>query len=339
MKKKVITGIAVGLALLFVCSTAYSWNYATHAYIAAKIGKMLPLANCNEMYGLMAPDIFNFEFSLMADMNLRGYTHGIPGDPYVPGGSWDEHFMRVWQKAPWGLKRNIAFGYIAHNDAWGADFVAHWQANPWVPAQPIPYYNQPPGYIILLAVALDQNLENQGIWGQLGLPLTLDDRMMFCHNLIEYAGDLVVKRADPLIGKKLILACALRTPEFKCLLKSAFPHYSPDGNTDYYALIDSDEPAYRKMLMQYGLILLQPENTAIEMLANQLADLAIDYLEFINNLSPGTLDILKPQLVEFGKATLAGSIEVCLAGGYMDEINFITIPWVKQQLAAHGVSY
>jgi len=68
------------LASIFIASTAYSWNYATHAFIAGKIGKNLPVHNFNEMYGLMAPDILNFEFSLMNDSVLRGYTHGIPAD-------------------------------------------------------------------------------------------------------------------------------------------------------------------------------------------------------------------------------------------------------------------
>jgi hypothetical protein len=165
-------------------------------------------------------------------------------------------------------------------------------------------------------------------------------RLMFCHNIIEYAGDLALKRHDPLIGQKIILACALRTPEFPKLLKDGFDHL-------YDPLVAAGEPEYRKMLMQYGLILLMPENTAIAMLADQLADLAVDYLIFLG-LPPEMVEPMRPQLVEFGILTLTLSIDICentpayLGEGfptYMEELNSVAIPWVKAQLLAHGVVY
>jgi len=359
MKKIIISGLAVGLALLFINMTAYPWNYATHAYIAGKIGKVLPLANFNEMYGLMAPDIFNFEFSLMDDYVLRGYTHGIPPDAqgYYPYQAADYHFMNVWYSANWGLKKSAAYGFVAHNDAWGADFVAHWRilpsTNPAPPESilfplpavipdgypdPIP---QPPGYIIWLAAVLDAGIAQSGTWEQMGLGKDYGTRLMFCHNIIEYAGDLVLKRHDPLIGQKVILACALRTPEFARLLKNGFDHL-------YDPRVVAGEPAYRKYLIQYGLLLLMPEQTAINMLAEQLAGLAIDYLAFMSGITPEQLEALIPgireQLTLFGQGSLAAAIQVCVAPpfglpSYMDEVNLVTIPWVKQQLAAHGVSY
>ncbi len=356
MKKKVLSVWAAGLALLFITTTAYSWNFATHAYIAAKIGKVLPLSNFNEMYGIMAPDIFNFEFSRMDDYMLRGYTHGIPPDAayYPPYLAADNNFMNVWYSANWGLKKSAAFGFVAHNDAWAADFVAHWRmlpsTNPTPPEpilfplpvvipsgypDPIP---QPPGYIIWLAAVLDAGLAQSGTWELMRLGPDYATRLMFCHNIIEYAGDLVLKRVDPLIGQKIILACALRTPAFANLLKDGFGHL-------YDPLVVAGEPAYRKFLIQYGLILLMPEKTAIEMLANQLADLAIDYFEFLNpGYPPGSFDGLKPQLVEFGKGSLAAAIEICEAPpfglpSYMQELNMVAVPWVKAQLLAHGVTY
>jgi len=355
MRKTIFSGLTVGLVILFVTTTAYPWNYATHAYIAGKIGKVLPLANFNEMYGLMAPDIFNFEFSLMDDLWLRGFTHGIPADAtyYSPYPAPNQDFMQVWNLAHWGLKKPIAYGYVAHNDAWGADFVAHWRAFPTpdpTPPTPIPfpiympegYSLQPPGYIIYLAAVLDAGLAEGNVWNSMGLEDDYATRLMFCHNIIEYAGDLALKRHDPLIGKKLILACFMRTPEFKSLLKAAFPNV-------YDPMIDAGEPEYRKMLMQYGLILLMPEQTAIALLADQLATLAIDYLQFITpQAPPGYFDSWKPQLVEFGKGALAASIDICertdayLGEGfpsYMQELDQVAIPWVKAQLLGHGVFY
>jgi hypothetical protein len=353
MKKKIISGLAAVMALLFITTTAYPWNFATHAYIACKIGKVLPLANFNEMYGLMAPDIFNFEFSLMDDLWLRGFTHGIPTDAtyYSPYPAASNDFMQVWNLAHWGLKKPIAYGYVAHNDAWGADFVAHWRAFPTAdptPPDPIPfpiyepegYSLQPPGYVIYLAAVLDAGLAIEGIWTAMGIETDYATRLMFCHNIIEYAGDLVLKRNDPLIGKKLILACAMRTPEFKSLLKAAFPNV-------YDPMIDAGEPEYRRMLIQYGLILLMPEQTAINMLAGQLADLAIDYFIFLG-FPPEMVEPMRPQLIEFGKGALAASIDICertdayLGEGfpsYMQELNIVTVPWVKAQLLGHGVFY
>jgi hypothetical protein len=353
MRKTIFSGLTVGLAILFVTTTAYPWNYATHAYIAGKIGKALPLANFNEMYGAMAPDLFNFEFSLMTDLALRRFTHGIPPDAayYFPYPAPNQDFMQVWNLAGWGLKRSTAYGYISHNDAWGDDFVAHWRAFPTAdptPPTPIPfpiympegYSLQPPGYVICLAATLDAGLAIEGIWTAMGFETDYATRLMFCHNIIEYAGDLALKRHDPLIGRNLILACALRTPEFRSLLKAAFPNA-------YDSMIDAGEPEYRKMLMQYGLILLMPEQRAINMLAEQLADLAIDYLIFLG-FPPEMVEPMKPQLVEFGIGALTASIDICEHAdsylgdsfpSYMQELNQVAIPWVKAQLLAHGVFY
>ncbi len=353
MKRMIISGLAVWLSLLLVSTAAYSWNFATHAYIAGKIGKVLPLVNSNEMYGATAPDMFNFEFSLMDDVLLRGYTHGIPPDAayYSPPTAPSNDFMQIWNMAGWGLKRSTAYGYVSHNDAWGADFVAHWRAFPTpdpTPPDPIPFpfympsgfTLQPPGYIIYLAATLDTGLAYQGVWTAMGLDTDYATRLVFCHNIIEYAGDLVLKRNKPLIGRDLVLASNLRTREFRSLLKAVFPDA-------YDAMIDAGELDYRKMLMRYGLTLLMPEKTAIEMFAAQLADLAVDYLIFMG-FPPEMVEPMRPQLVEFGIGALTASIDICehadiyLGEGfptYMQELNQVAIPWVKAQLLAHGVVY
>jgi hypothetical protein len=346
------------MASLFITSTAYPWNFATHAYIAGKIGKALPVHNDNEMYGIMAPDILNFEFSLMNDNVLRSYTHGIPADApaYDPSILPSDNFMSVWDASYRSVLKSAAYGFVAHNDAWGADFVAHWRmvptSNPTPPdpilfpfpdvippgyPAPIP---QPPGYIICLATALDAGVAQYGLWEQMGLGQEYATRLMFCHNIIEYAGDLALKRHDPLIGRKLIWACHLRTPQFAKLLEEAFPDV-------YDPLIDAAEPEYREFLTQYGLILLMPEGTAIEMLAGQLADLAVDYLIFLG-MSPEMVEAMRPQLVEFGVFTLTFSIDICenaddyLGEGfpsYMQELDQVAVPWVRAQLEAHGIIY
>lgn len=321
MKKKIFLGSAVLLGIFFIFSTAYPWNYATHAYIVDKIGKKLPLSNANEMYGIMAPDLFNLEFSLMDDMKLWSYTHGIPGK---------ENFMKVWKKARLGLQRSLAFGYVAHNEVWGADYTAHFRSQLPLASDPT-YGPQPPGYVIILAIELDKILAAQGVWGMLGLPLTLEDRLMFCHNIVEYAGDILIKRADPLIGQKIINACILRSPEFPSLLKNAFP-------PEYGSLIGQAEKAFRNQTALYGAILLMPEKTALNILSDQLAGLAIDYLEFLFDAPPGSFDYIKPQLATLAQAAMGIGIELCAGYHYLDEVQ-LTIGYVETQLAAHHVFY
>ena len=320
MKKTIISGLAVGLALLFIISTAYPWNYATHAYIAGKIGKIPLLANFNEMYGIMLPDFLNTKFDYVFDGTLRGYTHGVPvGHPYFPPST---DFMKVWQKAKFGLKKNIAFGYVAHNDVWGADYVAHWNADPYDQTQ-----GQEPGFIILLAQVLNSNID----WTpfeQLGLSLSDSDKLEFCHNIVEYAGDILIKKADPWIGNKLFMAAVLRTPETTNLLKAAYP-------LEYHDLINSAEPEFRRQMALLGITLMKPPEAIISFFAEELAGLSIEYFKALYGQD---ISAYKDLLILFGKGAIGTSVGLCEALGYMDEVN-MTVQWVAEQLASHLVIY
>lgn len=332
MKKTIISGFALGLTLLFVTMTAYPWNYATHAYIAAKIGKKLPLPNANEMYGCMSPDIFNLEFNLLDDMLLRAFTHGIPKDDPINAPS--QAFMRVWWKANTPFQKFLAFGYLAHNDAWGADYVAHWKAIPCPPPFEAPYQDQPPGYIIALAVEMDKILEAQGVWyglQQAGIPLGIPERMMFCHNIVEYAGDIIIKRAVPLIGQKIIDACLLRSPEFPRLLKKAYP-------AQYRPLIEPAEETFRQQMIQYGGLLLLPESTAIQFISQQLAGFAIDYLAFLFGVDPLKFEPYRPTLELIANGAMNAGVQLCEAFHYLDEVK-VTALYVQCKFMRHQVYY
>jgi hypothetical protein len=333
MKKKISLGLGVIAALILVSSAAYSWNFATHAYIADKIGRFIPLIKANEIYGIMAPDIFNLDFSLMNDDVLRAYTHGIPkDDPTVPA---SQAFMAVWQKAVGPFQKAAAFGFVAHNDAWGADYVAHWKAIPSLRAFPSPYQDQPPGYIIALAVQLDKILETNGVWaglGYYGISLTLSDRMMFTHNIVEYAGDILIKRADPLIGKKIYEAALLRTPEFPELLVKTFP---PGHSND----IGRAEEVFRQQMIQYGLLLWNyNETTVIDVISGQLAGFAIQYLAFVTHQDPSNFSGLVGPLTGFAHQAMDAGVQICEKARYMDEVN-LTALYVSLQLLLHRVIF
>jgi len=303
--------LLVFLALIFVATSAFSWNFATHAYIADQIGKFVPKLNANEMYGIMAPDMFNFDFSLWGDMKLYGYTHGTDDK---------DKFMKVWDKARGGLAVAAAFGFVAHNDLWGADFTAHHFA------QTIPVGK---GYIIYLAEQLDFLLDQFGVWQKLadliGAPVPAEDRMTFCHNVIEYAGDIIIKEADPQIGLKIITACASRSSNFPKVLEEALPGAYK---------VASAESKFREQMSLYGGILTLDTSEAIDLISQQLADLTIEFMKSKGvDLSPYA------GLVKFlCKTAMLAGIQICQGAGYMNEVQ-ATIYFVQSQLAAHGIIY
>ncbi len=92
--------------------------------------------------------------------------------------------------------------------------------------------------------------------------------MMFTHNIVEYAGDIVIKRSDPDIGQKIMEAAMVRTPSFWALLMRAFPR-------QYKPLIKAAEEAFQRDMIQYGLLLQADEETIIAVVSNQLAGFAI----------------------------------------------------------------
>jgi hypothetical protein len=330
MKKRICFGLGVVVALLVVSTAGYSWNYATHAYIATKIGTFLPLLRANEIYGLMAPDIFNLDFSLMDDIVLRGYTHGIPAEG--PGGP-NQDFMAVWRKAGGPFQKAVAYGYVAHNDAWGADYIAHWKAIPPPPAFTGIYAGQPPGYIIALAVELDKIMEAQGVWDQIaglvGGPLPIEDRINFTHNIVEFSGDILIRRADPQIGRKIFEAALLRTPEFPALLKLAFP-------AQYADMIDTAEEAFRQQLMQYGALLWSgpSESFIIHAVSDQLATFAVQYL---SAKFEGDFSTHQPALALIAEGAMTAGVQICQNAHYMNEVN-ATAVYVAMQLLWHRVS-
>lgn len=315
MRKVILSGFAILSALVLLSSPAFSWNFATHAYIANHIGKALPLANFNEMYGIISPDLFNFNFSLMNDQTLYSYTHGLP----QPGG---ENFLKVWKKAKWGLASPTAFGYVAHNDVWGADFTAHHMAQSMSLGK---------GYIIFLADILEGQLGQGGLWDQLaqllGGPVPDEDKMTFCENVVEYAGDLVIKKADPQIGFKMMMSCVLRSPEFPRVLGEVFP-------AGYQ--VRAAEKEFRKQMALYGALLMQDDpNAIIASMAEQLADLTIQYIKETKGIDLSAYSALFQGIC---RDAIGGALLLCQGYNYMDEIK-ATIIFVKNQLLAHDIIY
>ena len=326
MKKGVVLSLLLSLLLVGGATRALAWGSATHAFIAGKIGMIFPMMNANERYGLMAPDLFNYSFDpVINSMNpiLRAYTHGDDG-PMGDG------FLQVWSLASWwGYQKNVAFGYIAHNDKWGADFTAHHQA----------YANAPLGYVIdkalQLSVILDSELTSLGLSD--ADPTLHYLRIEVCHNLVETAGDILIKRYDPLIGQKIVSAAILRTPDFPGLLKKAIlPAVPAADQAQYEAAIVENEKSFRQMMVSYGAILMLPECQVISAFTDQMTTLGIQYLYAMTggvlNLT-GQESAVRPVVLK----AITESMKLC-AGDYISEINYTT-RFVKGQLLAHGIRY
>ncbi|MGB9894025.1 MAG: hypothetical protein ACPLRA_06385 [Candidatus Saccharicenans sp.] len=320
--KRAIGSILLILAFtLLLTAYGFSWGSATHAFIAKKIGRLSMFFNSQEIYGLMAPDLFNYNFELANDPILIAFTHGVPGN---------EGFMAVWEKAQWrDYQKSLAFGFVAHNDVWGADYTAHHQALTLSAPADFPQ-GIDPGYVIIKALALNSDPTMNSYFEALGLsnsdPQQFGLRLEMCHNLVETAGDLIIRRVDPGIGEKIISAAVLRSRSFPELLIKAL------NNPDYNQIIRQNEAQFRRLMIQYGAILAQPEARAFEGLAEQMAELGVAFIKQFAGI-----DIPLDQALEISKYGIKKSIELC-APDYLNEIRK-TIGYLRVELQNHNVHY
>jgi len=318
MKKSLIL-LTIGILILaFSYSNAFSWGSGTHAFGAGHIGRALPWMNYNEIYGIMAPDLFNYSFELANNpplyQYLRAHTHGFPGD---------ESFLDVWRKAKYrGFQKNLAYGYVAHNDVWGMDYTAHWKARSIATPPDFPA-EFPPGYVIIKAYQLNEILkENIPQYAALNLPDGL--AIEVCHNLVEAAGDILIAREDKLIGKKILSASLLRSPDFPNLLVRAI-------GQDYKDLILTVEKEFRKIATMLGGVLLLGEEEAIQASSEQMAELGSEFLKLYDyDLDPA---LLRP----LAEAGIRQAIVLC-ESDYINEIE-ATIRFVKKNLWLNDIHY
>jgi len=311
MKKILIPLLSFFVGLVFTCSTAFPWGSATHAYIGDHIGKILGLRNSNEIYGSMLPDLFNYTFELEGTnlyFFLRSHTHGFPGQ---------EDFMKVWYKAKWwGYQKSIAYGFVSHNDVWGADSTAHHASRTLNPEE---------GWVVTKSKELEQLLSDTFNDIGLGGEEYYELRLELCHNIVETAGDIIIKRIDSRIGSKILFSALFRTSKCPTLLINAI-------GKEYKELIKQAENEFRKMMILYGQALMQDEDTAIELLAEQMANLAEEYLKGKGIELPPGIEL---------KSLIEDALQVAISvikDDYMKEVE-ATIKYIKVNLWKHRVFY
>lgn len=298
-------------------TAAFSWNQATHAYIAQQLGARVGLDNLSEMWGSVAPDMFNYVFDPELCVGwISDQTQGAAPDSAT----------KIWSAASTDKEETLAFGFVSHNDSWGADFVAHHSG-----LRP-GYENE--GYIITKAKQLLNSPPNPAdprrTFGDefADLGMSPDMALLVAHVITEYAVDIRLgSEVDPLLGRKLATAARSETKRLQPLLVKAFAAdyaaycFGGDESTAACVLTDT-EKGHRKDMIFLGRAISQPEPVAVQLLAEQLVVVLSD------------LGLSVP--AEIVRGAIVSSMAIC--DDYKAEV-VATIEFVGKSLKEHGVTY
>lgn len=93
IQKLSVTVVVMSLFFALTMGQAYGWGSATHAYIDDHLGKQGPVKNLNEIYGAMAPDVFNFLFS---NMDMMKYLYTVT---HYQGVGYADDYLNVWENS------------------------------------------------------------------------------------------------------------------------------------------------------------------------------------------------------------------------------------------------
>jgi hypothetical protein len=249
--------------ILFLPSGAFAWGSATHAYFAKELGQ--GMLNSQEIYGATVPDLFN----LMRD---------LPDYDYVVDQT-HHHFSQVETKARKMGLDTFAFGFVSHNERWGADYTAHKKGR-----------TTREGYVVTKSKLLAQRLKPQleEILDTAGVPLAslLAGQLSseLAHPLIETAIDLLIKRnEDPSIGLEIFHSAQDRPSSIPDLLVALyarnFARHMKVSEEEAGEMIREAEAEFQQMMILQGEILTQEESEAIQDLADQGAALVNTFLK------------------------------------------------------------
>lgn len=115
-RKAFLTLGLVCFSALLLPAAAFPWNQATHAYIAERLGTRVGHGNLHKIWGSVAPDFFNYIFdSAVCPGWVSDQTHGTHA----------ETFLKVRDAASSEKEDALAYGFLSHNQQWGADYIAH----------------------------------------------------------------------------------------------------------------------------------------------------------------------------------------------------------------------
>jgi hypothetical protein len=319
-RKALMTLGAVCFAFLLPVET-FSWNQATHAYIANRLGARAGYDNLNEMWGSVAPDMYNFVFDpTLCPGWIADQTQG----------TYAETFLKVWDAAGTNAEEALAYGFVSHNEQWGADHTAH---------EACLICGQPGGYIIVKAKLLLTTPVNpaapQRTFGEAFAALGMgpDEGLLIAHLITEYAVDIrLTNEVAPRLGRKLATTARSDTRGFPPLLVKAFAAdyaaYCFGGDlTTAAPVLTSVEKGHRKDMIFLGQAISQPEPVAEQLLAEQVVGILPDFLG-------KPLPVTDEVAVGIMKAAIAAAVS--LSDDYRAEIE-ATIEFVGNSLKDHGI--
>jgi hypothetical protein len=312
------------LTFVMMPAAAFAWNQATHAYIAARLGARVGSDTLNEMWGSVAPDFFNFVFDpALCPGWIADQTQGE--DPASAA--------KIWSVASTDKERALAFGFVSHNDSWGADFVAHHSGlRPGYEAE---------GYIITKAQQLlnvPLNPDNpQGTFGDVfaGLGMSADEALLVAHGITEEAVDIRLgTEVDRLLGRKLAAAARGDTRRFPPLLVKTFAadyadHCFGGDNSTAASVLTATENEHRKNMIFLGQAISQSPPVAVQLLAEQLVGVLPNFLG-------GSLPISDGEAVGIIGASMFSAMGLC--DDYRAEIE-AAVEFVGKNLEDHGITY
>lgn len=312
MRKGTVTLLSFCLLLAFTSSTVSGWERGTHAFIAHHLKKANGPYDLEEMYGAMAPDAFNYLFSPPGIL-YRGYLYD----------QTHHYFLKVQSAVKYGYEKASSYGFISHNDTWGADSTAHHASLTLDPNE---------GYVITKAKMLDEYLKSVSTDYSNLLKDYPDVALEICHNIIEAAGDIVLVRYDRSLGAKIMQIALRPKPNMQNLMVRAYAQ----GLTDFsqstaapltYAeaeqLIRNEENNFRTSCIAYGYLLQQDEATILDNVISEFKNLASVYLTAYGLPVPDDITLT---------ALLQGSFQaaiVLIENDYLSEI-MATINMVKK---------
>ncbi len=312
---------AIMASVALLPSAAFSWGWAVHVYVDEQFDTKWGLRNGDQIYGGLAPDMFNFRYDQAAYRQfLFDQTHN--------------NFMKLWEDAESIPGKALAIGFVSHNEVWGVDSTAHRSGITFGQHGTIPGHPGEGGYVIAKTYLLEAILEQVPQFNARNLPEPL--KVTVAHELVERGVDLLMRSLDPAIGARMSAAALPPNPTFPMSIEKA---YAGDlaaafgiSSTDAARFIAGSERQYRQMLVLYGQALVQDTDTAIYLNALQLEDAATQVLAAYGLTLPEGVDI-KP-LLQFGIYQAMG---ICQDDFAAEAI--ATSEMVAGQMAAHGITY
>lgn len=272
MREKIYL-IACLVLLLLIPASVFAWGYATHVYFADHLGKSWGYWNLQEMYGAMAPDMFNAIFGTPYYDYLRSQTH--------------EQFHKVASHAKTTGLKAFAYGFTSHNDIWGADFTAHHDGRT-TPGL---------GYVSVQLEALkpafqdsiEQILLDNQIDPEQAKALAIEYAPAVAHVATELAVDILIKRNEATsIGKKMVQAAQLRSPLVPGLLVAAYASdFAQEFNLNIVAassIVIGAEKAFQEFTTFYGHVFTKKEPEIIRLISDYSANLAELFLKTVKKL-------------------------------------------------------